>query len=214
MNNKWAKAFTGDKARVDKLIGGNSFSQGRRVPKGTPIPFRGNLPVIGSATERYPLTAILARYNAVGGAATTLQAVYALVYTPSTRLRARINVFFQPSINTGVDPVFNTVPTWEVRSMGKHPLTGYEAPLQTIHTGNLPDEHTIDSAGELVRVKVVVDSAQFKEAYAPTAADTDLHMVVTWEPNTFIDLEDLKRYYEKCRIGTGQVLQIQALTIP
>lgn len=211
MSNKWAKAFTGDTARADKRVGGRGINRG--VPKGTPIPFRGNIPLLNN-TERYALTAVLARYNATGGATAVLKDLYATVFTPSTRLRTRINVFFQPSENKGVDPSFNTVPTWEVREMAKHPITGYESPLQSIHSGNLPDDHTVDSAGELLRVKVVVDSTQFRAGYAPTTADTDLHMVVTWEPNTFIELEDLKRYYEKCRIGTGQVLQIQANTIP
>ncbi len=213
MSNKWAKAYTGDKARVDKMVGGGSYSQNRRVPKGTPIPFRGNIPLLNN-TERYALVQDLAFYRASGGVTVASKVVYGTVYTPSTRLRARINVFFEPSENKGTDPTFNVTPTWEVREMAKHPFTGYESPLQQAHAGNLPDEYTADNAGELLRVAVTLDSSQFKTSYVPLTSDCVLHMAVTWEPNTFIDPADLKRYYEKCRLGVGQVLQIANNSVP
>jgi hypothetical protein len=131
----------------------------------------------------------------------------------------RANVFFEADANTGVDPTFGAQPTWNITSMVRHPESGRESALQQLYPfpsgdANLPDEFTVDSAGELLRLNIHLDNNQFKETFVPIGTSANCLLVVTWEPNVYIDPGDLKRYFEMCKVNYGVARNIQNVSIP
>ncbi len=236
---KWAQQY---KSAANPTIKRTSLQTGPnpvggKSPRGTSSPPKASrVPNTQAFTDRYPITLLLARYAQVGAAQVesgfNLQA---FVYTPSTRLRCRINVFFEADADLGADPTFITQPVWSITSMARNAISGRQSALQSLYpsvtpgqyqfaggsvgasgVADLPDEFTLDNAGELVRVNIRLDNNQFNEAYAPDDDEHDVNCMlgVTWEPNTMIGAAELNSFYRDCKVSYGAAPIIQKVVIP
>ncbi len=204
------------------------------APNGKVSPPKGILiPNTQAYTDRYPITKQLARYVVTGGAIDVAGFdLHAYVYTPSTRLRCRMNVFFEADGALKEDPTFLVVPTWKIMNMARNPFSGKESVLQQQYplaaagttdfianvkgaagTTPLPDSFTLDNAGEVVRLDIHLDNGQFNVAtFAP--AGVNCWLGVTWEPNVPIQPAELASFYRDCKVVYGIVPQIQKGVIP
>ena len=205
------------------------------APRGKSSPPKGILvPNTQAYTDRFALTKQIARYVVTGGQINTDDGfdLHAFVYTPSTRLRCRINVYFEADAALQDDPVFLVVPTWRIMNMARNPFSGRESVLQQLYplaadgitpfntntegaTGlaSLPDSFTIDNSGELLRCDIHLDNGQFNTlTFAP--AGVNCFLTATWEPNVPITVQELEYLYRDCNVVYGIVPQIQKGVIP
>ena len=211
------------------------------APRGTDSPPKAvRLPNTQAYVDKYAITTHLARYSPVGaeeGESGFQLKVY--VYTPSTRLRCRVNVFFESDVDLGVDPSFATTPEWTIDAMAKNPYSGRESPLQQLYppsapgtfatpiqhaggvsaggtaTAALPDSFAHDNAGELMRLNIQLDNNQFTSGYVDLATNSvNAMLVTTWEPNCEISPAELASFYRDCRVTYGRVPIIQHVSIP
>ena len=202
--------------------------------KGTSLPPKAVLvPNTQAFTDRYTIPTLLARYVVTGGQIDVDGFdFHAFVYTPSTRLRCRMNVFFEADGGFQDDPVFLVVPNWRIMNMARNPYSGRESPLQQLYpvtnpgvlpfnagvdgaTGfaPLPDSFTLDNAGELVRLDIHFDNGQFNVlTYAPEGVNA--YLVVSWEPNVPIGPAELASFYRDCKVVYGSVPLIQKGVVP
>lgn len=202
--------------------------------KGTNLPPKASLvPNTQAFTDRYTIPTLLARYVVTGGLIDVDGFdLHAFVYTPSTRLRCRMNVLFEADGGVADGPVFLVVPNWRIMNMGRNPYSGRESPLQQLYpeatpsiqpfnsgvvgaagTAPLPDSFTLDNAGELVRLDIHFDNGQFNVlTYAP--AGVNAYLITSWEPNVPIGQAELASFYRDCKVVYGNVPLIQKGVVP
>lgn len=204
------------------------------APNGAGSPPKGVLvPNTQAFTDRFAITKQLAQYVVTGG---QIDAggfpVKAFVYTPSTRLRCRCNVYFEADGALAADPVFVVTPTWRIMNLARNPFSGRESTLQQIYPvaspftqtfqsdvngaaglANLPDQFTLDNAGEVIRLDINLANNQFNVVtFAPGVVQAWL--TVTWEPNVPITPAELASFYRDCKVTYGIVPNIQKGVIP
>ena len=204
------------------------------APRGTSNPPKGVLvPNTQAFTDRFSETKQLARYVPAGGDVDVAGFdLRAFVYTPSTRLRCRMQVYFEADGQLAPDPVFIVVPNWRIMEMSRNPFSGRESTLQQLYplaaagpvdyaanvkggagTTALPDQFTHDNAGEVLRLDVHLDNNQFNAIlFAPGGVNAFL--TVSWEPNVPIAPAELASFYRDCKVVYGQSRSIQKGLIP
>jgi hypothetical protein len=199
----------------------------RNTPKGILVPNT------QAFTDRFAITKQISRYVVTGGAINVDGFdLHAFVYTPSTRLRCRINVYFEADGQVAADPVFLVVPNWRIMNMARNPFSGRESTLQQLYplaaagttdfnanvkggagTTPLPDSFTLDNAGELVRCDIHLQNGQFNVlTFAP--AGVNCFLTATWEPNVPITPQELDSFYRDCKVVYGIVPNIQKGVVP
>jgi hypothetical protein len=201
---------------------------GWKLRQGTAVPPKASLvPNTQMYTDRYAITTLIARYEPLfGDIVVDGFNLHALVYTPSTRLRCRINVVFEADVDLGTSPTFLVIPTWNVTNMARNPASGRESSLQQLYpqqvssannfpfasqttdasgVAPLPDAFTIDNAGELVRVNAHLDNGQFNDTVFGGSGGVNTLLIVTWEPNVGIQKDELASFYRDCKVAYGFV---------
>lgn len=167
----------------------------------------------GYNNRTLPRAIVLARYLPTGtGGATGAIPVQALIYSPSSRLKLGLVAAFEPDSTTTPDPAFVVAPSWNIRVMSKHPISGREAPLQLCYppptgaatTMPLPDAYEMDSAAKLYRVTCNLQDTNFSVSYVAANTAVNLVLYAIWEPN--VEISDAERdfLYSQCAISAQQ----------
>ncbi len=237
---KWAHQFRANaESRLKRTSIQSSQPGFQYAPRGKSNPPKASLvPNTQAFTDRYAQTKQIARYVVTGGQINLDDGfdLHAFVYTPSTRLRCRVNIYFEADGQLQDSPVFLVQPTWRIMNMARNPFSGRESELQQLYPAsatagvmqdfnsnvnnnagtalaNLPDSFTLDNAGEVIRCDVLLSNGQFNVlTFAP--AGVNCFITATWEPNVFITPEELAYFYRDCKLAYGNVPQIQKGVVP
>jgi|SRR6185369_14856776 len=237
---KWADQYKQNaETRLKRTSLQSANSDFVYAPRGKSSPPKGVLiPNTQAFTDRFAITKQIARYVVSGGQINLDDGftLHAFVYTPSTRLRCRVNVYFEADDQMQDDPVFLVQPTWRIMNMARNPFSGRESLLQQLYPvsatagvvqdfnanvnnnagtalANLPDSFTLDNAGEVVRCDVQLANGQFNVlTFAP--AGVNCFLTATWEPNVPVSSGELASFYRDCKVVYGIVPQIQKGVVP
>src|SRR6185369_15663397 len=135
--SRWADSL---RKAAETSLKRTSFQSGnagfRYAPNGKTSPPKAVLvPNTQAFTDRFALTKQIARYVVTGGQIDLVHGfdLHAFVYTPSTRLRCRINVYFEADGQLQDDPVFLVTPTWKIMNLARNPYSGRESVLQQLY---------------------------------------------------------------------------------
>ncbi len=223
MSNKWAKEYQLNTDKTDNLRGGLF---GRRSPSGVEHLKIGNVQPINNTPfsgNGFSLERVLARYlpNGAGGLTGEFP-LQAFVYTPTSRFRCKISVYFESDNGSIEFAAGATPPTWRIRAMDRSPTTGREVPLQVAYPSgggfvNLPDAYEFESAGPISRVELVLNDDAFSQAFAPTNNGVNVKIVASWEPTAGSfesNQSELRRLYGLCSVVIPSFINIDNNATP
>lgn len=129
------------------------------------------------------------------------------VFTPSSRLTCSLQVFVEASDRITSEPAIpGAIPcVANIFALAINPTTGNPVRLNNITTFNPPRAIQIDPGYRAVRLVAEVSKDNwdfpvggFNGAY--------LRLSVAWEPNVFMEQEELQRLYASCRTSSVEAV--------
>jgi hypothetical protein len=160
-------------------------------------------------TEKHTKSVVLGRYVLAGeGGASGNCVIRAFVKTPSIRLNVGLRVGFEPDLGQEpAAPTFSTQPTWFITVISINPDTGRRVSLNQAYpsssTAQLPDGYELNSACDMLQVTATLNSANFAASFLPNTDRANCVLIVSWEPNTEIPNDELRRLYSLCEIESS-----------
>lgn len=126
------------------------------------------------------------------------------LFTPSPRLTTTVQVFVERAGVIGGGPIVAGIYpcTVNIFALSINPTSGNVSRLQALHAFNPPYALQIQPGYKAVRVVATVekDNWDFPEGFNGAY----LRLSCAWEPNTFVEQEELQRLYAACSISTIQ----------
>lgn len=127
--------------------------------------------------------------------------IVARIYNPSRKLSCGFSVAFDPDTKQAISSYAGA--TWTPRAM-QAGANGGEAELHTLETSQpLPRMYELDSAIRIVRLTC---SLRIPTDATPTSIAGNWVLVVEWEPNQLMCIEEVNELYANCSVVLSQQL--------